>query len=365
MEDRAETLQAVGRLAGGIAHDFNNLLTAISGYAEFALGRLEPDEAELRRDIDEIRNASERAALLTAQLLAFSGRQILRPSDVNLNELVDSLQSGLLSTLGENVELSTPTSSAGALLVHVDREQLEGAVVDIVLNGRDAMPGGGRVTIETSIADVDGASYAVLAVRDTGAGLAPEDAARVFEPFFTTKEVGRGTGLTLAAVHGFVRQSGGFARVTSTEGHGATFELFLPRIAAVPEAVDAAPAALPVSGPQRILLVEDEPVVRSLVRQMLASGGYDVVEAEDGRVALARAQACEGPIDLLLTDVVMPHMSGHELAARLRSRHPETRVLYTSGYTDSGGVLAEGEHFLQKPFGIAALAEKVRAVLAA
>src|SRR5207248_412442 len=226
-------------------------------------------------------------------------------------------------------------------------------IVDMAVNGREAIPGGGRIAIETSSADVDGAAYAVVAVRDTGGGIAPEDLERLFEPFFSTKDVGRGTGLTLAAVHGFVRQSGGFVRVSSRPGVGTAFEVFLPCVA-VSEVVDAREPAARVSGAARILLVEDEPVVRSLIEQMLASSGYDVVSAEDGRDALARVNASDGRIDLLLTDVVMPRMSGHELAAKLRSRHPETRVLYTSGYTDSGAVLDEDEHFLQKPFGIAA-----------
>jgi CheY-like chemotaxis protein len=245
------------------------------------------------------------------------------------------------------------------------------------VNARDAIPEGGGITIETSsvvvgadspLLDEEGAdagAYAVLAVRDTGVGIAPGDVAQLFEPFFTTKEVGKGTGLGLATVYGIVRQSGGFLSVSSAPGHGSTFSIYLPRLASQPaKAVDAEAPAEPLSGCERVLLVEDEPVVRSLVRRMLEGNGYDVVEAENGAAALEYAGKLDTPIDVLLTDIVMPNMSGRELAERLRALHPETLVLYTSGYTDAGIVgedeLGDRTHFIQKPFSMTELTERIR-----
>ena len=373
---QAHRLEAVGRLAGGVAHDFNNLLTAITGYAEFALDRLEPGAA-VRGDVEEILKAGKRAGSLTSQLLAFSRKQMLQPKDLNFNYLVADMHNMLRRLIGEHIELGTVFYGPESLEVRADPGQLEQVVLNLVVNARDAMPDGGRITIETSSVTVDldsslltqdGAKpgeYAVLAVHDTGVGIAPEDVGRLFEPFFTTKGVGEGTGLGLATVYGIVRQSGGFVAVTSAPGTGSTFEVYLPRVVTATEAgSSAAEPAEPLQGRERVLLVEDEPVVRKLVREMLVRNGYDVLDAADGPSALALVDSLGVPIDVLVTDVVMPSMSGRELAERLRRSQPETLVLYTSGYTDAAIMgedeLGERTHFLQKPFGVIELTEKIR-----
>jgi PAS domain S-box-containing protein len=378
---QAQRLEAIGRLAGGIAHDFNNLLTAISGYADVALGRLGPADERLRSDVQEIRKAGDRAAALTAQLLAFSRKQVLQPREVSLNDLVADMQSLLQRLIGEHLSLSTVFYGPARPRVHADPGGLDQIVVNLVVNARDAMPRGGEITLETRCVELepgspvlsDGAQpgeYAVLSVRDTGVGISAQDVGQVFEPFFTTKEVGKGTGLGLATVHGVVAQSGGFITVESESGRGTTFSVYLPQLVTEPAEVGApAPEAArdTGNGQETILLVEDEEVVRRLAREMLELSGYSVLEAEDGAAALDRADAVGGAIDLLVTDVVMPGMTGPELAERLRELHGGTRVLFTSGYADTAltgdGVLDERTQFLQKPFGITTLTQKVRAVL--
>ena len=372
---QAHRLEAVGRLAGGVAHDFNNLLTAITGYAEFALGRLEP--GAVRGDVEEILKAGKRAGSLTSQLLAFSRKQMLQPKDLNFNHLVADMHSMLRRLIGEHIELGTVFYGPESLEVRADPGQLEQVVLNLVVNARDAMPDGGRISIETSSVAIDPDSsllaqdgakpgeYAVLAVHDTGVGIAPEDVGQLFEPFFTTKGVGEGTGLGLATVYGIVRQSGGFVTVTSAPGTGSTFEVYLPRVASATEAESSsAEPTEPLRGRERVLLVEDELVVRTLVREMLVQNGYDVLDAEDGPSALALADSVGVPIDVLVTDVVMPRMSGRELAERLRESQPETLVLYTSGYTDTTIMgedeLGERTHFLQKPFGVTELTKEIR-----
>ena len=374
---QAQKMEAVGQLAGGVAHDFNNLLTAIIGYGEVALARSEPD-GKLRESIEQIALAAERATGLTRQLLAFSRKQILQPKVLKLDELVSEMDPMLRRLIGADVEIVT-TYRSGLGRVQADPGQLSQVLVNLVVNARDAMPTGGRITIETENADVDeptasGAGgapgrYVVLSVSDTGEGMGEEVKERLFEPFFTTKEQGKGTGLGLATTYGIVRQSGGFITVDSGPGLGAAFRVYLPRHeveADEAEVVEDAPAPV-LRGSETVLLVEDEDIVRGLVSEILETAGYTVLGAADGNTALELAERHPGPIHLLLTDVVMPKMSGRDLAERLIAAHGETKVLYTSGYTDTAivdrGVLQPGTEFLQKPFSFAALTQKVRHVL--
>jgi PAS domain S-box-containing protein len=342
---QAQKMEAVGQLAGGVAHDFNNLLTAIIGYGEVALARAEPD-GKLRDSIQQIALAAERATGLTRQLLAFSRKQILQPKTLKLDELVSEMDPMLRRLIDADVEIVT-TYRSGLGWVQADPGQLSQVLVNLVVNARDAMPAGGRITIETANVDIEGPTasagdgqpgrYVLLAVSDTGEGMGEEVKARLFEPFFTTKEQGKGTGLGLATTYGIVRQSGGFITVDSEPGQGAAFRVYLPRLEVEHEDVDAAengPAPV-VRGSETVLLVEDEDIVRSLVAEILETAGYTVLGAADGHEALALAERHNGPIHLLLTDVVMPKMSGRDLAERLIAAYGETKVLYTSGYTDS------------------------------
>jgi two-component system cell cycle sensor histidine kinase/response regulator CckA len=376
---QAQKMEAVGQLAGGVAHDFNNLLTAITGYSEFALGRLGDGSGKLRSNIEEIKKAAERASALTRQLLAFSRKQILQPKLIRPDELVGGLDDMLRRLIGTHIEILT-VSRPGLGFVRADPGQLEQVIVNLAVNARDAMPDGGRLTIETANVDVDDTavqahegiapgSYVMLAVHDTGAGIAAEALPRIFEPFFTTKEQGKGTGLGLATVYGIVQQSGGFVTVGSEEGRGSIFRVYLPRLEGEAHEVDeaATPGESLAEGSETVLLVEDETLVRDLLREILETTGYHVLEAIDGVNALELADRHSGSIDLLLTDVVMPNMSGRDLADRFRVLRPETKILYTSGYTDGAiadkGVLASGTEFLQKPFSFDELTQKVRSVL--
>jgi two-component system cell cycle sensor histidine kinase/response regulator CckA len=372
---QAQKMEAVGQLAGGIAHDFNNLLTVISGYASFALQRVGEGDPGMQADLGEIQRAAERAASLTQQLLAFSRRETREVRVLDLNVIVEETSTLLGRLLGEEIQIETRL--AGDLgRTKADEGQLEQVLVNLAVNARDAMPTGGVLTIETANVTVDDSwtldhvganpgSYVMLAVSDTGAGMDAATNAQIFEPFFTTKEPGKGTGLGLSTVYGIVKQSDGHIWSESALGEGTTFQIYLPRTIQELELVQ--PAVAPASeagGQERILLVEDEPVVRALVCEMLEQSGYAVCAIPD---ALEALQLCESgkKFDLLVTDIVMPKMRGPELAERLANVCPELRVLYISGYSHdaSGDVLTEGKAFLQKPFALADLTQKVRAVL--
>jgi PAS domain S-box-containing protein len=376
---QSQKIEAVGQLAGGIAHDFNNLLTAITGYSDLLLEDLGPQDPR-RHDLEEIRKAARRAASLTQQLLAFSRKQVLQPQVLDLNQVVANAEQLLRRLIGEHIALRTIADPALGT-TKADPAQLEQVIVNLAVNARDAMPHGGQLTIETKNVDLDAAytathpaitpgPYVVLAVSDTGIGMDEDTRARMFEPFFTTKGPGKGTGLGLSTVHGIVNQSGGAIWVYSEIGKGTTFKIYLPRIAgkARPIGASAPPAALP-RGTETVLLVEDEPALRAVARRTLERQGYVVLEASHGEMALDIAARHTGALDLLMTDVVMPGISGRELATRLVAARPRVRVLFTSGYTDDAivhhGVLEAGIQFLQKPFTPSALARKVREVLAA
>jgi len=370
-----QRLEAVGRLAGGVAHDFNNLLTVIMGRGDILLGRLPADHPH-RRDIALIKKTAERAAALTKQLLAFSRKQILAPKVLDLNTVVAGMVTMLQRLIGEDIEL---VFLAGSELgrVKADPGQLEQVIANLAVNARDAMPNGGRLTLETAAVDlsehyarqhvgVQAGSYVMLGVSDTGIGMDRETQARIFEPFFTTKEPGKGTGLGLATVYGIVKQSGGNIWVYSEPGKGTTFKVYLPQVhdaedSAEPEQIRAG------RGTETILIVEDEDEVRALACEVLASYGYEVLQARTPAEALLIAERHTGPIPLLLTDVIMPGMSGRILAERLAPLRPEMNVLYMSGYTDEAivhhGTLDAGTPFIQKPFTPDALAAGVRRLL--
>jgi len=368
-------MEAIGQLAGGVAHDFNNLLTVISGYSQIlqeGLGAKERDYAA------EILKASERAASLTRQLLAFSRRQILAPQVLDLNQIVSNMEKMLTRLIGEHIELVT-IQHPNLGRVKADAGQIEQVILNLAVNARDAMPEGGKLTIETSDIDLDEAytrshvsvvpgPYVMLAVSDTGVGMDAETMSHIFEPFFTTKEKGKGTGLGLSTVYGIVNQSSGNVWVYSELGRGTTFKVYLPRLQqTAPRLETATSPAISIRGTETVLLVEDEEGVRALVRDTLQAYGYKVLEARGAEHAEAILEKHSDPIHLLLTDVVMPQMSGKELAKRFFPRHPEAGVLYMSGYTDNAivrhGVLEPGTSFLQKPFMPKTLVKKVREVL--
>jgi PAS domain S-box-containing protein len=374
---QAQRLEAVGRLAGGVAHDFNNILTAISGYTELLLEDFRGNDPR-RADLEEIRSAAQRAAALTRQLLAFSRKQVLQPRVLALNEVVEGLEKMLRRLIGEDVTLELALGTAlGA--VRADPGQIEQVILNLAVNARDAMQDGGRLTIETANVELDAADagehadaipgpYVMLAVSDTGTGMSAEIQSHIFEPFFTTKELGKGTGLGLATVHGIVTQSGGRVLVYSEPGQGTTFKILLPRVEPAAEDATNAPAPRPVEGGRETVLVaEDDAAVREVVAKSLTNRGYTVLRAPDGQTALEMAHGLAGRVDLLLTDIVMPGITGRELAQTLAVEHPKLRVLFMSGYTDDAvvrrGVLEEGMPFLQKPFTSDALALKVREVL--
>lgn len=376
---QSQKMEAVGRLAGGIAHDFNNLLTAILGYSDFVLQGLE-DSHPLRQDVEEIQKAGQRAASLTSQLLAFSRKQILDPRVLDLNQVVSDMDKMLRRVIGEDIELVTLFGPELGR-VKVDPSQIEQIIMNLAVNSRDAMPHGGKLTIETANIELDAAysrrhatvtpgAYVMLAISDTGSGMDAETQSRIFEPFFTTKGRGQGTGLGLSTVYGIVKQSGGNIWVYSEVGQGTVFKIYFPRVNQDTEVTRPA-ASVPVEalrGSETILLVEDEAAVRNLVREVLGKNGYTVLEAHHGGEALRLAMQHAGPIHLLLTDVVVPQLSGRQLAERLATFRPETRVLYMSGYTDNAivhhGVLDAGIAFLQKPFTPETLLRKLRFLLA-
>ena len=373
---QAQKMEAVGSLAGGVAHDFNNLLTAILGYGNLLLTRPGEDD-QGRRHIQEILNAGERAAALTNQLLVFSRKQILQPRVLSLNDLATNLERMLRRLIGEDVALSTCLEE-NLGQVRADPGQIEQVIMNLVINARDAMPDGGRLAIETANVtlgedharghpEAKPGRYVMLAVTDTGTGMDAETQARIFEPFFTTKEVGKGTGLGLATVYGIIKQGGGHIVVCSEPGHGSVFRIYIPRIEQLAEIATLAPAAPIPRGTETILLVEDEAGVRGLARLLLEAQGYAVIEAPGVAAALAAAGTHATTIQLVLTDIIMPEMSGPELSRRLARVCPSARVLFMSGYTGETiarhGVLEPGIAFLQKPFTPADLARKVREVL--
>ena len=376
---QSQKMEAVGRLAGGIAHDFNNLLMVISGYSEFLLDRLGPDPS-LRSPAQEIASASQRASSLTRQLLAFSRKQMLAPKVLDLNVVVTENLKMLTRMIGEDIDLvMVPGKELGA--VRADSGQIEQVIMNLAVNARDAMPSGGKLTIETSNVTLDEeyarfhaplrpGEYIMLVINDTGMGMDSETQSHIFEPFFTTKGP-KGTGLGLSTVYGIVKQSGGYIWVFSEPGKGTTFKIYLPRVASTGEI--AIPAAAAVEhhkaepGTETILLVEDEANLRYLARQFLEKQGYKVIEAADGAVAMQIVVAHEGVIHLLLTDVIMPGMNGRELAQRVSEIRPNVKVLYMSGYTENvighNGTLDAGIRLLQKPFNLRDLKDKVREVL--
>jgi two-component system, cell cycle sensor histidine kinase and response regulator CckA len=373
---QAQKMEAVGRLAGGVAHDFNNVLSVIMTYGELILGDLKPADP-LRTDIEEICKAAARAAGLTRQLLLFSRQQVVEPKVMDLNEVLTSMDKMLQRILGEDVSLvSLTTKSSGR--VKVDPSHIEQVILNLVVNARDAMPTGGKLTIETTSVVLDegyamnhlpakAGPHVMLAVSDTGTGMDRETQKRIFEPFFTTKGTGKGTGLGLSTVFGIVQQSGGHIWVYSEPGKGTTFKIYLPRVDAKLDVLNPSVTPTTLRGTETVLLVEDEEQVRTVVLAVLRRQGYHVIPAQNGGEALLLCEKHPGAIDLLLTDVVMPSMSGPELARRLAATRPEMRVLCMSGYTDDSivrhGVLESGVAFIQKPITPASLTAKVREVL--
>jgi PAS domain S-box-containing protein len=372
---RAQKLEAVGRLAGGMAHDFNDLLTVILGYSNLLLDQLDENRV-LYQEAAEIKRAADRAATLTQQLLSFGRRQVLSPRPVDLNPIVSARLGALRELAGAEVEV-TLKLAAGLAPTRVDPGQVEQMIVNLAANARDAMPQGGLLSIETANVEFDSVEarrcavqpgpYVMLAVADTGVGMDAATMARLFEPFFTTKEPGRGTGLGLSSVYAIVRQCGGNVVVSSEPGRGSNFKIYLPRAGGEEETRPARLAPDEARGDETVVLVEDEPLVRNLVGEVLRRSGYPVLEFVNGQEALARAKRHSGLIHLLVTDVVMPGMSGIELARRLGLGHPEMRVLFISGYPDDlvgpKGVPQPGRTFLQKPFTPDTLLRKVRMLL--
>ena len=368
---QAQKMEVVGQLAGGVAHDFNNLLTVINGFADLTLDQLRPGDP-LRGMVEEVRKAGERASGLTRQLLALSRQQVLEPKVLDVNGVVGEAAAMLRRLIGEDVELVTALDPA-LRPVKADPGQIEQVLINLVVNARDAMPRGGRVTVETRNVEPDGeaarpAGYVVFRVSDTGCGMTDEVKARIFDPFFTTKEVGRGTGLGLATVHGIVTQAGGRVEVESEVGRGTTFAVYLPATAEAADGSRTHPALRETPrGRETVLLAEDDAALRAFVRGVLGAAGYTVLEAGDGAGAVALCERHPGPIDLLVTDVVMPGLGGRQLAERVAGLRPGVRVLYLSGYTPDAvvrhGVEQATVAFLQKPFSPTALTRKVREVL--
>ena len=374
---QAQKMEAVGRLAGGVAHDFNNLLMVISGYTEVLMEHTAQDHA-LHPKIAAIQQASDRATTLTRQLLAFSRKQLLELKVVDVNAIVKDIERLLRPLIGENIELVTRL--AGDLgRTRADAGQIEQVIMNLVVNSKDALPNGGKIIIQTANVSLEDDSsrecsyirpgpYVMLSIEDNGHGMDKETQSRIFEPFFTTKEKGKGTGLGLSTVYGIIKQSGGYVLAQSEVGRGTTFRIYLPRVEEPAENASVTSASQSAAGgSETVLLVEDEESVRQLVRETLEAKGYKVLEANHGDAALQIASDYHGPIDMLITDVVMPGMSGRELSEQLSASDPDIKILYLSGYTEDAvvhqGVLEPGTSFLQKPFTLQALARKVREVL--
>jgi two-component system cell cycle sensor histidine kinase/response regulator CckA len=373
----AQRMESIGRLAGGVAHDFNNLLTVINGYADMTLHEVNPADP-LHSNLTEIRNAGERAAELTRQLLALSRKQLLQPRIFLLNSLIVDGAKTLQRLLGEDIQLVT-ILDPNLGQVKADPGQMNQVILNVAINARDAMPQGGTLTLETKNVVLDESyahmhlslapgAYVMLGISDTGHGMDTATLSRVFEPFFTTKELGRGTGLGLSTVYGIVKQSGGSIWVYSEPGHGTTFKIYLPRVdEPISQPEDQAAEVGHLRGSETILVVEDEESVRKLTSEALRKYGYEIIEAANAGEALLACERREGSLPLMITDVVMPQMSGRELADRLHVLRPEMKVLYMSGYTDDAivrhGLLSPTVFFLQKPFTPSVLAQKVRQVL--
>lgn len=375
---QSQKMESVGRLAGGIAHDFNNILVPIIGYVELGMMKLSPDD-KLYNDLERVREAADRAAGLTQQILAYSRKQILEMKPTDLNELVVDFTRMLRRIIGEDIELQTFLSPSLQLIM-ADKGQLGQILMNLAVNARDAMPKGGQLTIETNNVFLDekygekhigmqSGPYVLVAVSDTGHGMNAETQEHIFEPFFSTKEQGAGTGLGLATVFGIVKQHQGSIWVYSEPGNGTTFKIYLPQIANLEQIVEAANIIEPNSfyGTETVLVVEDEAMVRNLVCETLESYGYEVLEAKHPNEGLQYAGTHQTPIHLLLTDVIMPQMNGRELYQKVKQVRPKTKVLYMSGYTDNvivhHGILEEGVYFLQKPFAIRNLMQKVKMAL--
>jgi two-component system cell cycle sensor histidine kinase/response regulator CckA len=373
---QAQKMEAIGRLAGGVAHDFNNVLSVIMGYGDLLLGDLKVTDP-MRESVEEIRNAATRAAGLTRQLLLFSRQQVMEPKVIDLREILAGMDKMLRRILGEDVELISRLSGAAGK-IKVDPSHIEQVILNLVVNARDAMPTGGKLTIEAENVDLDEdftvgqlptktGPHVMLAVTDTGTGIDRETQARIFEPFFTTKERGKGTGLGLSTVFGIVQQAGGNVWVDSEPGKGTTFKVYLPRVDAEVDVPRPQVAPATLRGTETVLVVEDEEHVRTIVLNILRRQGYQVIAAPHGEEAVLVCQRHPEPIHLLLTDVVMPRISGPELAKRLAVTRPAMKVLCMSGYTDDSivrhGVVETGVAFIQKPISPASLAQKVREVL--
>jgi PAS domain S-box-containing protein len=374
---QSQKMESVGRLAGGVAHDFNNLLGVITGYGDLLLRELGENHPSHRRVV-EIRKAADRAAALTRQLLAFSRKQVLHLRVLDLNAAVAGIETMLRRLIGEHIELIT-VLHPGLGRVKADPGQVEQVIANLTVNARDAMPGGGKLIIETGNVELDEmyaaarpdarpGPHVMLAVSDTGHGMDAETLSHMFEPFFTTKGLGQGTGLGLATVYGIVRQVGGQVMVYSEPGRGTSFKIYLPRLEGQ---ADEVPAAMPMgpapTGTETVLLVEDESALRTLIHEILRTAGYRILQGATPDEALATAAAHQGVIHLVLTDVILPSMSGREMADALRSARPRTRALFMSGYTDDAishhGILEPGTHFMEKPFTADALLRKIREVL--
>jgi signal transduction histidine kinase len=374
---QSQKMEAVGALAGGIAHDFNNLLTVINGYSDMTLKKM-PAEDPLRRNIKEIKDAGDRAAELTSQLLAFSRKQILKPRVYNLNAAITEIDKMLRRIIRENIELRIVLAS-GLANIKADPGQIEQVIMNLAVNSRDAMPRGGTLTVQTENIHLDEeyvsqnisvspGDFVRLTVTDTGSGMDQDTQKHIFEPFFTTKDVGKGTGLGLSTVYGIVKQSGGDIMVYSEIGHGTTFKIYLPCIDQPVEKVKwVGDTVEKYTGTETILLVEDEEIVRKLICEILTDNGYHVLEAATGKAAMSICETYSKPIHMLLTDVVMPKMGGGELRGFVVKSYPDIKVLFMSGYTDDAiafsGVLDPDTEFIEKPFTPDDLSRKVREVL--
>jgi PAS domain S-box-containing protein len=374
---QAQKMESVGRLAGGVAHDFNNMLNVILGYVELSKPKLTPGDPVLK-DIEEIEKAASRSRDITSQLLAFSRKQIISPKIINLNELILSIQKTLARVIGEDVHLSFYPKE-NLWQIKFDPTHIEQILFNLAANARDAMPGGGKLTMETNNVHLDEAfcrdhldfmpgDYVVLTVSDSGSGINKENLQYVFEPFFTTKDVGKGTGLGLAMVYGIVKQNGGFINVYSEPGQGTTFKIYMTRNLEMDATVEETKEETTVFSPAMILLVEDDDMVRGMITQMLKAIGYSVMAAATPGEALSLCEKGDTTVDLVITDVVMPVMNGRELRDKLRVVRPEIKVLFVSGYTSNvvvhHGILEEGVHFLQKPFSMNDLSRKISEALA-